>query len=345
MKKLKKFVSYVMLTVICSGVLFPATVYAAEDVNNIKYPTDGIVEQGAVLGTQNDPASYFASIANDISTVDSTVFNNSFDWSNFEKDFDAFNVASGNVGSIQSTPGNLAQRMVYSYIMDTSIYARYMTVKTDLEDSVTDDTDGCWSTLASAYDGLLSSSNLASSGASDYVNGFLSLLGSRTYAQSVSDKVDKAFSSPSSSLYNFARIYGALPSQSSSAYDIALKNRAVLLSSIYDYAYYATEWRESVVGKTLTTDDRSTLAALKLAHDAMQLYIPILDDLWNLKDPNKADDKSLKELCEDNDVQGAELSFSTAEDYEHIYNEEDVIGHMYQLNGAVGISGANMKVL
>ena len=112
MKKLKKFVSYVMLTVICSGVLFPATVYAAEDVNNIKYPTDGIVEQGTVLGTQNDPASYFASIANSISTVDSTVFNNSFDWSNFEKDFDAFNVASGNVGSIQSTPGNLAQRMV-----------------------------------------------------------------------------------------------------------------------------------------------------------------------------------------------------------------------------------------
>lgn len=343
MKKLKKFVSYVMLTVICSGVLFPATVYAAEDVNNIKYPTDGIVEQGTVLGTQNDPASYFASIANSISTVDSTVFNNSFDWSNFEKDFDAFNVASGNVGSIQSTPGNLAQRMVYSYIMDTSIYARYMTVKTDLEDSVTDDTDGCWSTLASAYDGLLSSSNLASSGASDYVNGFLSLLGSRTYAQSVSDKVDKAFSSPSTSLYNFARIYGTLPSQSSSAYDIALKNRAVILSSIYDYAYYATEWRESVVGKTLTTDDRSTLAALKLAHDAMQLYIPILDDLWNLKDSNKADDKSLKELCEDNAVQGAELSFSTAEDYEHIYNEEDVIGHMYQLNGAVGISGANME--
>ena len=65
----------------------------------------------------------------------------------------------------------------------------------------------------------------------------MSLLGSRTYAQSVSDKVDKAFSSPSTSLYNFARIYGALPSQSSSAYDIALKNRAVLLSSIYDYAY------------------------------------------------------------------------------------------------------------
>lgn len=346
MKKLRKFISSLLIAAICGGLLMPSTVLAAENVEGVSYPVNAPFEQGG-FGSDT-PSGYantfFADLQAEMANASSTNFQSSFDWQEFEKSYEDWGLGTNSIGEIKATDSNLAQRMSYSLIMDYSLHARYhgadASTKDALNSAITSEED--WKNLDSYFTSFLATY-------AGYGSDYGSMLGDALQASYATDIKDDAMDSIGSGTIKdrkCLKVYGT-PANASlypEISDMMKKTRAVLLGSIYDFAVLATTTRESYVAMpNLDKNARGALANAKLAYDTCHKYIPILDELWNLKDPNEADDKSLKELCENNDIEGAALSFSTDVDSEHILKEEDVIGYMYQLNGTSGIAGADME--
>lgn len=114
--------------------------------------------------------------------------------------------------------------------------------------------------------------------------------------------------------------------------------------NIAEFYVYATKYREEVdKDQSYQTDTnvQSTLATLKALVGTAGHYYPIMEALWEYKPSTDADAKSLKEMCEEADIDytpGVGLEFDTNAGYSEVGDKDNPLHQFYIINSENGIA-------
>lgn len=345
MKKLRRIISGLLLVAICVGWFTPLTVEAAAvTINGNQFPSNFKDLNNSLRGSNGD--TFFEDYYNALSSAaEGSAFSTSFNWNELylASTSSAFDIDSGGIGVADNDASNLAQRLAYAYAVVNFVTLKSVSTQSSVFTDNASDVQDTTSKLESLC--ISQPTESLQKGSTTNISAMWNNLTSgRDYVTGTD--LEAAVNEMGTDDISFKHI-GTIGSLSANGNYVSQEgldcyNTAIYacLTALTDYVYYATEWRETKVGQDiLTSEDKSLLVNLKLTHDALSSYFPILDVLWELKDPNNSDDKSLKELCEENDVGPTQLSFETDTSFTHVVDDEDVIGYMYKLNSADGIAG------